>query len=317
MLSAKFVLSWVNPAFVRVDSCKLQIIKGRFLMEHFISFLLLALELTFLFLGISILINLLKGFIPFGKLEKYLSGRNPFIGVLAAILLAFVTPFCSCSTIPVIVNLLQQKVRFGIVMVFLFASPVLDPTIITLMAVLLGPKVAFVYTIVTAVLAACIGILLEKFGFEKYVKNVVMTGFEKKEKRFSLKDSLRETLALMKTVYPYIIIGAGIGSIIKGLVPTEFIVTYFGGEAWWLVPVAAVVGIPLYIRLSTMIPISQILIVKGMALAPVMALMISSAGASLPEIALLNSIFQRKLVIAFIGSVITLATFSGLLFYMI
>lgn len=286
-------------------------------MDHFIGFLLLALELTVLFLGISLLISLLKGFIPFEKLERFLSGRNPVIGVLAAILLAFVTPFCSCSTIPVIVNLLQQKVRFGIVMVFLFASPVLDPTIITLMAVLLGPKVAFFYTITTAILAGVIGITLEKLGFEKYVKNVVMTGYEKKEKRFSLKDSLKETLALMKTVYPYILIGAGIGSIIKGLVPTEFIVTYFGGEAWWLVPIAAVVGIPLYIRLSTMIPISQILIVKGMALAPVMALMISSAGASLPEIALLNSIFQKKLVIAFIGSVITLATFSGLLFYMI
>lgn len=286
-------------------------------MEHFIGFLLLALELTLLFLGISLLISLIKGFIPFEKLESFLSGRNPIIGVFAAILLAFVTPFCSCSTIPVIVNLLQQKVRFGIVMVFLFASPVLDPTIITLMAVLLGPKVAFFYTITTAVLAGVIGIILEKLGFEKYVKNVVMTGYEKKEKRFSLIDSLKETLSLMKTVYPYILIGAGIGSIIKGLVPTEFIVTYFGGEAWWLVPIAAVVGIPLYIRLSTMIPISQILIVKGMALAPVMALMISSAGASLPEIALLNSIFQKKLVIAFIGSVITLATFSGLLFYMI
>ncbi|MCT8139457.1 permease [Anaerobacillus sp. CMMVII] len=286
-------------------------------MDHFTSFLLLALELTLLFIGISFLINLLKGFIPFEKLEKYLSGKNPIIGVGAAILLAFVTPFCSCSTIPVIVNLLQQKVRFGIVMVFLFASPVLDPTIITLMAVLLGPKVALFYTLITAILAAVIGIALEKLGFEKYVKNVVMSGYEKTEKRFSLKDSLRETLALMKSVYPYIIIGAAIGSIIKGLVPTEFIATYFGGEAWWLVPIAAVVGIPLYIRLSTMIPISQILIVKGMALAPVMALMISSAGASLPEIALLNSIFQKKLVVAFVGSVITLATFSGLLFYII
>lgn len=286
-------------------------------MEHFIGFLLLALELTVLFIGISLLINVLRGFIPFKKVEKYLRGQNPFIGVSAALLLAFVTPFCSCSTIPVIINLLQQKVRFGIVMVFLFASPVLDPTIISLMAVLLGPKVAIFYTVITALLAAIIGMLLEKLGFEKYVKNVVMTGYEKREKRFSFKESLKETFSLMKTVYPYIIIGAAIGSVIKGLVPTEFIVTYFGGEAWWLVPIAAIIGIPLYIRLSTMIPISQILIIKGMALAPVMALMISSAGASLPEIALLNSIFQRKLVIAFVGSVISLATVAGLLFYII
>lgn len=286
-------------------------------VEHFYSFIYLAVELTVLFIGISFLIRIVKGFIPFEKVERYLSGTNTFIGVGAALLLAFVTPFCSCSTIPVIVNLLQQKVRFGIVMVFLFASPVLDPTIITLMAYLLGPKVAFAYTVITALLAAIIGITLEKLGFEKEVKEVVMTGFVKQKERFEWKVIFKEIFVLFKTVYPYIILGALIGSIIKGLVPTEFIAAYFGGDAWWLVPIAAVVGIPLYIRLSTMIPISQILLVKGMALAPVMALVISSAGASLPEIALLHSIFQRKLVIAFVISVISLATVSGFLFYLI
>jgi uncharacterized protein len=90
-----------------------------------------------------------------------------------------------------------------------------------------------------------------------------------------------------------------------------------GGGRWWLVPVAAIIGIPLYIRLSTMIPIPQILIAKGMGIAPVMALMISSAGASLPEIALLNSIFRKRLVSAFIVSVFSMATLSGLLFYIL
>lgn len=121
----------------------------------------------------------------------------------------------------------------------------------------------------------------------------------------------------MKTVYPYLLLGAGIGTIIHGTVPAEWISTYMGGDKWWLVPLAAIIGIPLYIRLSTMIPISQMLIAKGMALGPVMALMISSAGASLPEITLLHSIFQKKLVFAFVGSVMTMATLSGFLFYII
>lgn len=286
-------------------------------MDHLYNFLFLALELTLLFIVISFFISILSRLISFEKVERFLSARNTFVGVFAAILLAFVTPFCSCSTIPVIVNLLQQKVRFGIVMVFLFASPVLDPTIITLMAVLLGPKVAIAYTLITAILAGLIGLALEKFGFEKEVKNVVMTGYQKTDKTFSWRDVVNDSLALLKTVYPYLLIGALIGSIISGFVPTEFIATYFGGESWWLVPVAAVVGIPLYIRLSTMIPISQILVLKGMALGPVMALIISSAGASLPEIALLHSIFQRKLIIAFVASVISLSTLSGFLFYLI
>ena len=121
----------------------------------------------------------------------------------------------------------------------------------------------------------------------------------------------------MKTVYPYLLIGAAIGSVIHEAVPTEWVSTYLGGNQWWLVPIAAIIGIPLYIRLEAMIPLSKILMAKGMAISPVMAMMISSAGASLPEITLLNSIFKRKLVVAFIISVITMATLSGFLFYLI
>ncbi|MCQ2010173.1 permease [Sporolactobacillus sp. STSJ-5] len=283
----------------------------------FQSFLSIALELTVLFIGISLLISLIQGLIPYEKLNGYLSGRSTALGVLAALILAFVTPFCSCSTIPVIVNLLKEKVRFGIVMVFLFSSPVLDPTIITLMGAMLGVKVAVTYTLITAILSTVIGLLLEKLGFEKSVKQIIMTEYEESAQKFSLRRALQETIGLMKTVYPYLIIGAAIGAVIHGAVPTEWISSTFGGDQWWIVPIAAIIGIPLYIRLSMMIPMSQMLIVKGMAVAPVMALMISSAGASLPELALLNSIFQKKLVTAFVISVFAMATISGFLFYLI
>lgn len=279
------------------------------------SFLSIAFELTILFIGISFLISLLQGLIPYEKINRYLSGNNTVLGVLAALLFAFITPFCSCSTIPVVVNLLNKKVRFGIVMVFLFSSPVLDPTIITLMGAMLGIKVAVAYTVITSILSVAIGLTLEKLGFEKAVKQVVMTGYEEKTQRFSWTTAWAETLSMMKTVYPYLIIGAAIGSVIHGVVPADWISSVLGGEQWWLVPIAAVIGIPLYIRLSMMIPMSQILLAKGMALAPVMSLMISSAGASLPEIALLGAIFQRRLVVAFIVSVLIMATLSGYLFY--
>jgi uncharacterized membrane protein YraQ (UPF0718 family) len=281
------------------------------------SFLSIALELTVLFIGISFLVSLIQGFIPYDKLNKYLEGKNVFVGAAIALVIAFATPFCSCSTIPVVVNLLNKKIRFGIVMVFLFSSPVLDPTIITLMGALLGVKVAAAYTVITSVLSVVIGLTLEKMGFVKSVKHVVMSGYEEKQTTFSFKAALRETLALMKSVYPFLIIGAAIGSVIHGFVPTEWISSVFGGNQWWLVPIAAIIGIPLYIRLSTMIPLSQILMVKGMAIAPVMALMISSAGASLPELTLLNSIFQKRLVMAFVISVIAMSTISGFLFYII
>lgn len=285
--------------------------------EIFRSFISIALELTILFVGISFLINLLQGLIPYKKMERMMEKSHPLVSAVVALGFAFITPFCSCSTIPVVVNLLNKKVRFGIVMIFLFSSPVLDPTIITLMTAVLGVKVAVSYTIITSILSVVIGFALEKFGFERQIKNVVVKGYDASNHKFDVKSALAETFQLMKTVYPYLLIGAFIGAVIHGAVPTNWIATFMGGDKWWLVPIAAIIGIPLYIRLSTMIPISQIMIAKGMALGPVMALMISSAGASLPELTLLNSIFKKKLVFAFIGSVFTMSTISGFLFYII
>ena len=281
------------------------------------DFLSIALELTVLFIVISFVIHWLQGFLPYDKMEAFLQKHNFMYSSLIAIAFAFITPFCSCSTIPVVVNLLNKKIRFGTVMVFLFASPVLDPTILTVMTVTLGVKVTLVYTVVTSVFSIIIGYLLEKMGFESQVKQVMMTGYEPQQQSFSIKNALGEVGQMMKTVYPYLLIGALIGAIIHGAVPTSWISAYLGGDNWWLVPAAAVIGIPLYIRLSTMIPISQIMIAKGMALGPVMALLISSAGASLPELTLLNSIFKKKLVMAFVLSVFSMATLSGFLFYFV
>jgi uncharacterized membrane protein YraQ (UPF0718 family) len=281
------------------------------------TFITLVVELSVLFFGISFVINLIQIWIPYDKINKWLSGQNSAIGALGAIIFAFVTPFCSCSTIPIVVNLLNKRVRFGIVMVFLFSSPILDPTILTLMVFALGWKVALFYTIITSVLSVIIGFTLERLGFESSVKKVAVPELDSFPATFSAKTAWKETMDLMKAVYPYLLLGAGIGALIHEVVPTEWIATYLGGDSWWLIPIAAIVGIPLYIRLSAMIPISQILIAKGMSAGAVMALVISSAGASMPEIVLLNSIFQKRLVMAFIVSVILMSTISGFLFYVL
>ncbi|MEG6585714.1 permease [Dendrosporobacter sp. 1207_IL3150] len=285
--------------------------------EIIMTFIYLAVELGLLFLGISFLINLLQAWIPYDKVNEWLSGKNVFIGALGAIVFAFVTPFCSCSTIPIVVNLLNKRIRFGLVMVFLFASPILDPTILTLMIFALGWKVAIVYTLITSVLSIIIGFGLEKMGFEKDVKELIAGDIDARPSVLSVSSAWKQTIDLVKAVYPYLLLGAAIGSIIHEAVPTEWISTYFGGESWWLIPLAAIIGIPLYIRLASMIPISQILIAKGMGAGVVMALVISSAGASLPEIVLLNSIFRKRLVAAFVASVILMSTVSGFLFYII
>jgi uncharacterized protein len=282
-----------------------------------LDFLFIALELTVLFIAVSFLVNLLQGMIPYEKLEKYLFRSNKFVGAAVAILLAFITPFCSCSTIPFFVGMLKKKMRFSFVMIFLFASPVLDPTILTLMGALLGWKVALLYIVITSIFSIIIGFTLEALGFEKAVKNVIVKGLNNTTKNINWKKAWEETISLIKTVYPYLILGAFIGSLIHGAIPTKWITTLFGGDEWWLIPISAIIGIPLYIRLSTMIPIAQIMVAKGMALGPVMAIMISSTGASLPEVTLLNSIFQKRLVAAFVISVFMMSTLSGTLFYLL
>lgn len=282
------------------------------------NFINITIELTLLYVVISLAINLFQGFIPYHKLEQLLNHAPPFIQATTAIAFAFVTPFCSCSTIPIVTNLLRNKIKFSIVMIFLFASPVLDITILTLMTYLLGWQVSLFYTFITISFSVLIGYLLSALGFEKQLKNVIVESLPSQtDNRFSIRRALDETVDLMKTVYPFLIIGAGIGAMIHGVVPSDWVTTYMGGENWWLVPIASIIGIPLYIRLSTMIPISQIMVAQGMALGPAMALMISSAGASLPEMTMLNSIFKKKLVFAFVVSVLLMASLSGFLFYFI
>ncbi|WLD92773.1 permease [Alkalihalobacillus sp. AL-G] len=287
------------------------------LLETFKSFLWIALELTILFVVISFIISLIQGYIPYEKIEKKLVGTNKLLAAFIALSFAFITPFCSCSTIPIVVNMLKKKLPFDIVMIFLFASPVLDPTILTIMGVILGWKVTLIYTVLTAFFSTLIGFALGALGFERSIKNVVMSGYDQTHKKFNLKLAFKETRDLMKSVYPYLIIGAAVGALIHGTVPTEWISTVFGSESWWLVPIAAIIGIPLYTRLSSMIPISQVLIAKGVALGPVMAMMISSAGASLPEVILLKTIFKTELVITFVLSVTIMSTISGFIFYLL
>ncbi|MDG5472773.1 permease [Jeotgalibacillus sp. ET6] len=287
-------------------------------METLKSFFWIALELTVLFILITFLIQFLQAWIPYSKIEARLRRGTKIKGAMLAVVFAFITPFCSCSTIPVVVNMLKNKVPFGLTMIFLFASPLLDPTILTVMGVILGWKVTVAYAAVTTVFSILIGFALEKFNFDRFVKKVVMEGYKPQEQgKWDLKGSVLETKKVMKTVFPFLLIGAGVGAGIHGLVPTEIIAEHLGHDAWWLIPIAALVGIPLYIRLSSMIPISQVLLAKGMALGPIMALMISSAGASLPEVVLLKSIFKIQLVLIFIASVLTMSTVSGFIFYLI
>ncbi len=289
-----------------------------------LEFLSLSKNLLVLFLGISFFISIIQPYVPFEKVERWMGSKNPLLGNLAGALLGFVTPFCSCSTIPLLITMLNRNVPFQTVMTYLFTSPLLDPWILGLMAYIYGVKVTVIYTIATFVFSMIIGWYLDKKNYSEQVRNVVIKGVlpeqdERRRKDFvlNIKESFKETIDLIRSVFLYILIGAFIGAIIKEAVPTNFLTFISDQNQWWVIPVAAIIGIPLYIRLSTMLPIAQALLVNGFPIAPTMALLIGGAGASLPEIIMLKSIFTKKLVGAFVVSVFFMATLSGYLFLLI
>ncbi|PKF79574.1 hypothetical protein CW749_11350 [Vibrio sp. vnigr-6D03] len=292
------------------------------LQETLSMFVFLAVELTILFLAISYVVGVIQLYIPPEKIQSILSSKNGK-GYVVAAFLGAVTPFCSCSTIPFLKGLLRAKAGFGTMMVFLFASPLLNPIIIGLFAITFGYQVTILYFAVAMGVSVIAGYSLEKLGFEKYIKPEVYaapiakgcgtTCGESKKPESKWVRVWHSTWNDFKKVLPFLIGGIAIGSIIYGFMPTEFIASVASKDNPLAIPVAAVIGIPLYIRAEAVIPLSAALAAKGMGLGAVMALIIGSAGASLTEVILLKSMFKNTLVVSFIAVILSMAIGAGLL----
>ncbi|WP_350644661.1 permease [Pseudoalteromonas sp. G24-MNA-CIBAN-0072] len=286
----------------------------------------LAVELTLLFLAISYIVGVLQEYIPPTKIQSILSSKNGK-GYFVASLLGAITPFCSCSTIPFLKGLLRAKAGFGTMMVFLFASPLLNPIIIGLFAVTFGIKVTLFYFAIAMGVSIVAGVMLEKLGFEKYVKPEAYVEPEKKgcgatcgsksKPESKWVKIWKSTWSDFKKVLPYLIGGIAIGSLIYGFMPTEFVANVASENNPFAIPFAAVIGIPLYIRAEAVIPLSAALAAKGMGLGAVMALIIGSAGASLTEVILLKSIFKNKMIWAFLIVILSMAISAGFLYQFI
>lgn len=280
---------------------------------HF--FMVISLELFALFIGISFVVGLIQEYVPASTIRRVLSGRGGRGNVTGATLGAL-TPFCSCSTIPIMVGLLNSGASFGATMSFLLASPLINPVILGLFLVSFGWRITVLYTIICFLLAVVLGKVWEKLGFNNYVKRVRLIGVNDEENgRTDFGSRMKRALAgawiQFRGVLPYLLFGVGIGAVIYGFVPTEWVARVAGPENPVAIPVAAAIGIPLYIRVETMIPISVVLLQKGMSLGAVMALIIGGAGASIPEVSLIASVFKPPLVGAFVLTILGVAVVAG------
>lgn len=292
------------------------------------NFVFITLELFILFIAITAIIEYIMMHVNQNKLQKLFEGKG-VIGNIAAAVFGAVTPFCACSTIPMTVGFLNAKVPFGSVMSFLISSPLLNPIIVAMLAATVGVQNAAIYFAFSFTLSVIFGYLLQKFGFAKHVKAVKVSGGGHSvndgiDTRRALSIGKKISLSLkagwdsLVPILPYLFIGVAIGAGIYGYLPKgETIAQYAGNDNIFAVPIASVVGIPLYIRAETAIPIAMSLISKGVGMGTAIALIIGGAGMAIPEMTMLAKIFNRKLLFSFIGVIFLVAVITGYAFNMI
>nr|WP_067285978.1 permease [Marinobacterium profundum] len=324
-------------------------------------FAFLAVELSALFIGISLLVGALQRHIPPSRVEALLSSRRRRGYALAAGLGA-ITPFCSCSTIPMLKGLIRAHAGFGPMMVFLFASPLLNPIIVALLVATFGWTLTAIYVLAALLVSLTAGWLLQTLGFERFVRreakevtagcgarnagnptpaasdcgtsicsSEAMVNSSASDAPASSQSSScnsnpadasppgsgkysglwPEAWADFLAVLPYMILGIAIGSVIYGFMPTALLEQYAGPDNPFAIPVAAVIGVPLYIRAEAVIPLAAALIAKGVGAGTVLALIIGSAGASLTELVLLRSLFRLELLMTFVAVIFAMAMIAG------
>ena len=298
-------------------------------------FVRLFVELSLLFLVISYLVALVNQKLPAERIQQLLGARRGR-GYLTAAGLGAVTPFCSCSTIPVLIGLLKARAGFGPTMTFLFTSPLLNPIVVALFIPVLGLEFTLWYAALALGASILAGLLLQHFGFERYVRREMILpgtggceagcddggqpaccGEAATREPAPWQVAWHESWVLFRSMFPYMVVAMLIGAVVHGFVPADFFARVASADNPAAVPTAALVGIPLYVRVTTLLPLIGPFVAKGVSLGAVVALVIGSGGASLPEMILLKRLFRWPLIVAFLAVIFGMAVTGGYAFNLI
>lgn len=295
------------------------------LLDTLWYFCYITVELVVLFIVITAIVEIILMYIPQEKISKKIE-KSGFFGNVIAAGFGALTPFCACSTLPMTVGFLNAGVPFGATMSFLIASPLLNPIIIAMLGALVGIKAMLIYVAIAFLCAVFFGWGLQKVDAQKYVKNVRLkkqpccSAGEKPIEAKKLPWSQKIAIALragwdtLRPIFWYLIIGVALGAVIYGYMPSDWVLKIAGPDNPFAVPVAAIIGVPLYIRAVTAIPIGVALMGKGMSIGAVISLVIGGAGMAIPEMSMLASIFKKKLVAMIVAVIFLTAVISGYLF---
>lgn len=314
-------MKWINDL---VDLLLSLIFGQSFVLEWYgasIQFFIYdVIKIIILLCGLIFIISYIQSYFPPEKTKKILSKFGGIKGNILGALLGTVTPFCSCSSIPLFIGFTRAGVRSGVTFSFLISSPLVDLGAFILLASVFGFPIAIAYLFVGIILAVIGGTIIEKSGACKYVEDFVLEGknFDveiseptKKERLIYAKNQMLTTL---KKVFPYILIGVGIGAIIHNVIPQSFIESVLGINNPFSVLIATVIGVPMYADIFGTIPVAEALFSKGVGVGTILSFMMSVTALSLPSMIMLRKAVKPKLLFAFIGVVVVGIIIIGYVF---
>jgi hypothetical protein len=256
------------------------------------------------------------------RTRALLAGRTEGVANVMAASLGIVTPFCSCSAVPLFIGFVQAGVPLGVTFSFLISAPMVNEIALTLLFAMFGWNVALLYLGLGLTVAIVSGWVIGRLKMEAYledwVHDIPHTVAAVEEDRLTLGERLDAGFASVREivgrVWPYILGGIAIGAGIHGFVPQDFMSSFMGKDAWWAVPLAVVIGVPMYSNAAGIIPVVQALLAKGAALGTVLAFMMSVIALSLPEMVILRKVLKIRLIATFVGVVATGILIVGYVF---
>jgi uncharacterized membrane protein YraQ (UPF0718 family) len=281
-------------------------------------------KVLLLLLGIVTVVSFLRSYVPPERVRAALAGRGVVVGTVAAALFGVVTPFCSCSAVPLFIGFLQAGIPVGVTLAFLISSPLVNEVALVLLWGLFGWQIAAIYMVAGLSVAIFGGLILGRLPLERHLEPWVLEArdavgsAEVATVKPSTEERLREAWAstrdLVRKVWPWVVIGIGVGAFIHGYVPTETIVAIGGADNPWAVPLVTAMAVPLYAGAAGVIPIVEALLDKGLPLGTVLAFMMATVAISLPEFLILRRVARPVLLAIFLGVVVSGILAVGYLF---
>jgi len=270
------------------------------------------------------IITFLRTFVGAERVRSLLAGRREGVGNGMAAGVGVVTPFCSCSAVPLFIGFIEAGVPLGVTFSYLIAAPLVNEVAIVLLIGLFGWKIAALYVASGLVIATLSGAIIGRLRLERYVEDFVWqvhVGGPGEQTHLEYRDRLRvasaSTREIVRKVLPYLVVGIGFGAAIHGYVPERALADLLGNGSWWSVPAAVVFGVPLYSNAAGILPVVQALIGKGVALGVALAFMMAVIGLSFPELVILRRVLKLPLIAAFVVILTGAILITGYLFMLV